>query len=152
MKQKPSPAQLAEREVTKQVRDFLEWRGWRPVRHQRTAIPGSFSTGEPGMPDYCMIHYLEGVGGKLVGVSLVLWIEMKREGARMRCNCRESHTCTMHAQMKWRAREEKRGAIVAQVASLSMFEPWYLERFGWLHRAGGVGQLDLFALQEGVPA
>jgi len=36
------PLKLKERDVVKQVKDFLAWRGWRAVRMQRMILPGSF--------------------------------------------------------------------------------------------------------------
>lgn len=149
MRRAAPPSKLAEREVDAQIKGFLEFKGWRPKREQRTVIPGQFQTGEPGIPDRLFIHYLTGLKGKPIGLSLTLWVEMKRPGAKMRCNCRAGHTCTMHAQMNWRAKEEQRGGIVAQVESFADFVPWYEERFGWLHRGDrGQGQLEMLLEPE----
>src|ERR1043166_3882420 len=54
------PVRLLEKHVAQQVRDFLSYRGWRPVRMTQTVLPGSFRTGEPGQADYLFLHYLTG--------------------------------------------------------------------------------------------
>lgn len=135
-----------EHQVDSQVNDLMKYRGWRSVRHQRTAIPGSFSTGEPGMPDRCYIRYFEG------GVALVVWIEMKRPGAKRSCRCADKkpgQKCTQCAQADWRRRETARGGIVWQVDSIDALERLYQPAFGWLHSGdNAIGQLDLLA---GVP-
>ena len=96
------------------------------------------------MADYLFVNYLDRIPGKPTGVSIALWIELKKPGARTACHC-EPHngkTCRMHRQMKWKAREEARGAVVVQVDDIDVFLRWYEERLGWLHRS--TGQLDMF--------
>lgn len=147
---------LTERDITKLVKDFLEHRRWRPLRTQSGRFKNPqgdpFQIGEPGMADYCMVNYLD----HMPGLALVLWIEMKKPGARDTCRCEPHHgkTCRMHKQMKWRQREESRGAVVVQVSDFDVFERWYGEKFGWLHRGDkGRGQLELlFTEREAVTA
>jgi hypothetical protein len=114
-----SPAKLLEADVTKQIKDFMEWRQWRPVRMQRTVIPGAFQTGEPGIADYLFIRYLH---TEFAGLAVTCWVEMKRQ-----------HRGKMgDDQIKWRDREKKRGAIVLKANDLRDFERKYEELFGWL--------------------
>lgn len=120
------PLKLTERDVTRQIRDFLEWRQWRALRQQRTVIPGAFQTGEPGIPDFLFLRYLPD------GMALALWVEMKAPGRK-----------TAERQQQWRAREEKRGAVVVTVDDLGAFQSWYDEQYGWLHGPEGIGQMDL---------
>lgn len=116
-KRPPSPHVLLEREVTKQVLDFLRTRGWRPIRHQRTIMPGSFQTGEAGMADHENVFYLLG------GVSVTLWTEFKRtKGGKL-----------SEDQKDWQLEERRRGAVVWNVNEFNVFLPMYMEQFGWLH-------------------
>jgi hypothetical protein len=64
---------ILEKQVDKQVRDFLELRGWRRIRFQATVIPGAFRTAEPGIPDCLYVKYLD-----RNGVCVAVWIETKR--------------------------------------------------------------------------
>jgi hypothetical protein len=112
-----SPAKLKERDVTKQVCDFLKLRGWRPVRFQRTVMPGQFQTGEPGIPDFLMLRYLEN------GVALAVWVEFKHPKTGK----------TRDDQVIWQERERLRGATVIQVNNLEVFGKWYDTHFGWVH-------------------
>jgi VRR-NUC domain len=132
---KLSPGQLLEKEVTQQVKDFLAYRGWRPIRMMRTAVPGSFSVGEPGMPDFLFCRYLD----KPMGACLALWIEMKRPGGKLR-----------DGQPEWHARERARGATVWVVDDFDFFANLYEKHFGWLHSGdAAIGQLDLLAALRG---
>jgi hypothetical protein len=129
---KLSAGELLEKQVTQQVRDFLAFRGWRPVRMQRMVLPGSFQTGEPGMPDYVFLHYLD---CQPACACLALWIEFKRPGGKLR-----------DGQPEWHARERLRGGIVWVVDSFEWFEQLYDRHFSWLHTGEtAVGQLDLLA-------
>jgi hypothetical protein len=81
---KPSPQKLLEREIQKQVKDFLRWRGWRIVRHQVTVAStgaSTFSVGEKGMADLQAIYY---IAGNRPGLTLTLWVETKRLGKKLR--------------------------------------------------------------------
>ena len=106
---------LLERDVTRQVKDFLAWRGWRAVRMQRTVIPGAFQAGEPGMADYLFIRYL---GGE-PGAARVLWVEFKRKSGKL-----------MPQQKQWAIEERARGAQVWTVSDLEQFQADYRRVFG----------------------
>ena len=140
---------LSESHVMRQVRDFMELRGWRPVRMQRTIVPGQFSTCEPGTADFLFLYYLD-KGGVPAG-SLCLWVELKRPKARMRCRCLENRgtrkRCTACDQKAWRERERARGAMVwTDVADIQKFIGEYERTFGFLHSGDrSRGQLDLLA-------
>jgi hypothetical protein len=140
MSKPASPAKLLERDVTRQHKDYLEYRGWRMIRFQRTVVAtpgGAFSTGEPGMPDYAAVRYLP-AGDGAPGSCLVFWLELKRQsGGRL-----GEH------QWAWRRREEARGAVVACSHSIEEFDRWYCERFGWLHGRNGVGQQSFLSGPE----
>lgn len=127
------PQQLAERDVTLQVKHYLEHRGWRAIRHQRTAIPGAFSTGEPGIPDFQFCFYFD----KPQGAAAVLWIEFKspRPGSKL-----SEH------QRSWQQREHARGAVVLTVHCFEDFEPQYRALFGWIKET--VGQQELALVEE----
>lgn len=132
MKQK-----LAEREVTKQIRDYLKYRGWRALRMQSASFSGPtggvVSVGEPGIPDYLYLYYLGD------SEALVLWIELKSPNDRRTCRCRpdSKRLCTVCAQSAWKTKEQERGAVVLQVSDLREFEAWYSKNFGWLHGPDG---------------
>jgi len=119
---------LLERHVSRQVRDFLEYRGWRAIRMQRTVIPGSFQTGEKGMADYLFVRYLPEVKP---GCSLTLWVETKRPGGPLRKH-----------QPEWHAEERLRGAQVWVVDDFDLFARNYERVWGWLHHGGARGQLE----------
>jgi hypothetical protein len=115
----PTAQQLLERDVTKQVKDFMEFRGWRPVRMQRTVVPGAFQTGEPGIPDFLFVRYLRTA---FSGLSVAVWIELKRaRGGKV-----------SDEQHKWRDREKARGAIVLKASNIADFEREYERLFGWM--------------------
>jgi hypothetical protein len=103
--------ELKERDVTRQVCDYLGFRGWRALRMQRTVLPGSFQTGEPGQADYLFLRYM--LGGK-PGSTLSLWIEFKAPGGRLR-----------KGQAEWHVRERLRGGLVWVVGSFEAFEEAY---------------------------
>lgn len=121
-----SPAALLEREVTAQIRDFLKAKGWRPIRMQRTVMPGQFQTGEPGIPDFLFIRYMG------YGKGTLLWIELKRPGGKLR-----------EQQVEWIAKERQRGGTVWIVDSFDPFAALYQERFAWLHSGQVKGQVEL---------
>lgn len=99
-----SPAKLKERDVTRTVRDYLELRGWRPVRINA----GPFGTN--GMPDYCFLHYRR---------SLILWIEFKGPSGTLGPK-----------QKAWIDGERVRGARVAVVRDYDVFREWYEGEYG----------------------
>lgn len=123
-KRELTASQAREREVTKAVKDYLTARGWRAVRFQRTVIPGSFQTGEPGIPDTLFLYY------KAPPVALALWVEFKRATRGKRSE----------DQKQWHAREQQRGALVVTVNDPAEFAAWYERTFPEL-----VGQLRLGA-------
>ena len=136
---------LKESDVQSQVRDYLKARGWRPVRTQFSFTPGSFSTGEPGMPDYLFLYPM--AGGQYCA-SLALWIEFKSPKARG-CICKpgEAKKCRHCRQHAWHAKERAKGFTVwAGIDDFTWFEDTYLSMFGWLHAGDHArGQLDLLA-------
>lgn len=111
-KKPPTPEQI----VTRQCNKALHDNGWRLIRHQRTAVPGSFSTGEPGMPDYQAVRYTKN------GVAFMFWLEYKSPTGALR-----------KGQPEWHAREREMGALVVVVDDAVKFDEWYLKRFGFLH-------------------
>lgn len=131
-----------ESDISALVRDFLQFRGWRAIRMQRTVIPGSFQTAEPGMPDFLFVRYLKD------GAGLLLWIELKRPGDRRTCRCVANlgsrRRCTVCDQKNWREREHKLGARVWRVDNAESFAAEYDRHYGWLHRGENAqGQLEL---------
>ena len=119
MKRNPSPKDLREADVAKQLRNFLEYRKWRRVRNQRTVVPGSFQTGEPGMCDEQWIYYLDAHSG----LCVVQWIETKRALRGKRSD----------DQKAWQDREVARGAVVMNCNDIEEYMREYERRFSWLH-------------------
>ena len=138
------PTGLTEADVTGQVRDFMEAKGWRSVRMQRTIVPGQFSTCEPGTADFLFLYYCR-------KAALALWVELKKPRARMACKCIQNRgsrkRCTFCDQINWRAKERARGAVVwSGVDEIGAFIDSYEKTYGWLHAGDtGRGQLDLLA-------
>ncbi|MEN6533171.1 MAG: VRR-NUC domain-containing protein [Bryobacteraceae bacterium] len=95
---------LKERDITRTVRDYLELRGWRPVRINA----GPF--GANGMPDYLFLHYQR---------NLCFWVEMKSPNGRLGPK-----------QQSWIEAERRRGATVVVCRDIDSFFAWYEERFG----------------------
>lgn len=133
----PFPA-LSERDVTKQIKGFLEWKGWRPLRMATggfTRPQGGYQPfGEQGQPDWLFVYYLQ------PPEALVLWVEMKSPGDRRKCPtwCRNRNVlakklCSPCGQAQWRAEEERRGGTVVQTASFDEFSRFYHEQFAYLH-------------------
>jgi hypothetical protein len=99
-----SPAKLAERDITRTVKEFMELHGWRPVRINA----GPF--GKSGMPDFLFLHY---------GNRWILWVEFKAPGRSP-----ASH------QRAWIDAERKRGAAVVVVDDIDEFIAWYERQYG----------------------
>lgn len=141
---------LSEADVTAQIRAFLEHRGWRPIRYQRTVVQmaggGAFSTAEPGQADFQFVRYLP---SSVPGGSIILWVEMKKKGMFAKCRCatkKPRQRCTACDQATWRDRERRRGALVWMVDDLAWFMSAYETTFGFLHSgASAIGQMDLLA-------
>ena len=154
-KAKPdSPAKILERQVTQQVKDFLSYRGWRSIRNQRTVIPGSFQSGEPGQADFLFVHYVEAGRAQRPGVALCLWIEVKgpKDARKCRCVPGEAKKCGFCQQAHWQARERTRGGIVWVIDDFNRLVSLYDLNFGWLHSGDtGRGQLDLLAGLSDLP-
>ena len=111
-----------EAELTKQVVDFLEAHGWRAIRMSRGVATfgdrGTVTFGEPGMPDWLFLKYVE-VG--LRPHALAVWVEFKRHGAVETCVCltkKPRSRCTKCDQITWKSREQFRGAQVHRIESL----------------------------------
>lgn len=124
MKGSYSPARgLLEADVSQQVKDFMEWRGWRAKRQNVTKVPDGTGRwihfNEPGVADFLFIKYLS---TELTGLSVTCWVEMKRErGGRL-----------AEDQKKWRDREVSRGAVVLKANDIRQFHSEYDHLFGWL--------------------
>lgn len=126
-----APVKLLEKHVTEQVKSYLEFRGWRLIRHNVTKVQSVYGQwtqfGENGMPDYLALKYLPD------GVSLHLWLEFKRLKGKL-----EAH------QIAWHNTERLRGAIVWRVDEIKSFIVRYEAQFGWVHTEDWIsGQKDL---------
>lgn len=126
---------VLEDEVISQVKTFLEFNGWRAVKHEYGSM-GFKVVGEKGMPDWSFVHYLRGDG-----ITATLWIEFKSPDDRRKCRCEANNRgkkrftpCTPCSQKTWRETEEKRGAIVLRVNDLDAFTAWYEPRYSWLRQ------------------
>lgn len=115
---------LREKHVVQQVKDFLEWQGWRARRNQVMTAQNQtgrwIRAGEKGEPDWLFIYYFN---GPQPGVALLLWIEFKAKGERLRPD-----------QVDWHTKELKRGALVVTADQFESFRDWYLEAFAWLQK------------------
>jgi hypothetical protein len=115
-------SKLLERQIQKQVKDFLRWKGWRIVRHQVTVAStgaSTFSVGEKGMADLQAIYYLNAFKP---GLTLTLWVETKRLGKKLRPE-----------QETWKQHEEVRGGLYWKADHIGEFIEQYERIFGWLH-------------------
>jgi hypothetical protein len=119
----------------------MQAHGWRAIRHQRTAVPGSFSTGEPGIPDSQYVRYFD----KPMGAALIVWIEVKGPNDKRKCRCAgDGRVCGYCQQLRWHARERARGAVVWVVDDFDQLCVIYEKVFGWLHRGDrAIGQAEL---------
>lgn len=126
---------LTERDLSKQICDFMQYRGWRKLRNNVGGRMGNegqmIPFGERGMPDQLFLRYYR----QPTGGALVLWIEMKRPGANMKCRCvpGDKRTCRNCQQRIWRDKERARGAVVIVADDLDEFCRWYDDHFGWVH-------------------
>ena len=128
------PLKLTERDVARQVRDFLEAHGWRAIRMQVASVArptgGGFHVGEVGMPDYLFLRYegdipatakhdySEFEPNPLQAACQHLWVETKAPGKK-----RKPH------QQTWARDERLRGAVVVEVNDFDQFLAWYREEF-----------------------
>ena len=100
-----SPARLKEKDITRTVRDYLQLRGWRPVRINA----GPF--GKAGMPDFLMLRY---------GAHLqAFWLEVKSSTGRL-----------SQVQALWIDEERRRGATVIVCGDVDRFIEWYEASYG----------------------
>ena len=114
---------LSEKDVTAQVKGFMEARGWRRVRMSRGVSTfgnrGTVTFGEPGMADWLFIRYW---------IAGVIWIEIKAPGKTAKCRCatkKPLQRCTACDQAAWKAAEIARGAVVWTIDSLEALERAY---------------------------
>lgn len=98
------PPQLQEKDTTRTVREYLQLRGWRPVRINA----GPF--GANGMPDYLFVHYQR---------RLHMWIEFKAPKGTL-----------SDKQAAWIEHERTKGALVLVVRDIDAFFGWYEKHFG----------------------
>lgn len=144
-----------EAQVARELRAFLEARGWRAVRMESGFVPGAGSFGEKGIADWLFLCYLP-----LRGNTLAMWIETKAPGAKQVCHCKPAvmepgkrpgtmrqakaaHECRMHGQQRWRRDEEARGALVLTVSDVPAFIAEYSRVFSWLPEPAEKGQMRL---------
>ncbi len=135
---------LLEKDVAKQIKDFLAAKGWRCVRTQFAHTPGMFSTGEPGMADYLFLRYMPAEAAP--ARCLAMWVEVKGPNDQRTCRCRagEKKICKVCRQKAWHDRERQRGALVWELSALNRLLVEYEREFGWLHRGEqATGQLAL---------
>ena len=95
---------MKEADITRTVRQYLEYRGWRAVRINA----GPF--GKRGLPDFCFLHYSR---------RLIVWIEFKGPGGRL-----------SPEQSAWIEEERRHGATVLVVKDIDAFVAWYERNFG----------------------
>lgn len=130
--------QLRERDVSRQIRDFLSFRGWRVLRNNvggtRDQTGNYVPFGEPGMADLLALYYFP---KDQPGAAASLWVEVKQAGARLRPN-----------QVTWHAAELARGAIVVVADDFEKFHDWYWSEMAWVHSTQ-LGQGHLF--QQAAP-
>jgi len=98
------PLKLVERDITRTCREYLQLRGWRPIRINA----GPF--GSNGMPDYVFLHYQR---------NLILWVEFKAPNGRLGPK-----------QVEWIEGERARGATVLIVRDYLALVEWYEKTFG----------------------
>ena len=118
-KKAPSAKRELERDVTKRVKEYLELRGWRGVRFQRTVIPSQFQSGEPGQADFLFVRYKKLPDGNPSAAVDLIWIEFKANTGHLGPK-----------QVAWIEREKGRGAVVEVVDDPDSFKIWYEATFG----------------------
>lgn len=99
---------IKERDVTKTVRDYMEYRGWRGVRINA----GPF--GKRGQPDFLFLRY---VAGSLKAAAV--WVEFKSPKGRL-----------SPEQTAWIDEERRRGATCIVVRDFDEFVDWYARNVG----------------------
>ena len=128
---KPPALHLREREISQQVRDFLNWKGWRILRNNVTTVrdhAGNWTSfGEKGMPDFTALFYLQHARP---GMAVCLWVEVKQKDGVLRPH-----------QVVWHRDETARGGLVVVARDFEEFERFYWEHFAWVHGEQGQGLL-----------
>lgn len=143
------PPRLSEADVVQQVKDYLSFRGWRPIRMGRGMIQNAYgqvsSFGQPGMPDWLFLRYIEDAA--VPGACVALWVETKANGAKAKCRCatkKKMQRCTKCDQRAFRERERRLGAQVWTIDSIESFMAAYEATFAYLHRGDtAIGQTEL---------
>jgi hypothetical protein len=107
------PPKVSEAQLSKQVQDFLCIDGWRVFKQEPLSRAGGGRyAGELGMPDLLALRYARPVQG---WANSVLWIEVKRKGAKPKPH-----------QLEWHERERALGAEVWVVDDYDAFRAKYL--------------------------
>ena len=99
---------LKERDTTRTVKDFMEYRGWRGVRINA----GPF--GKKGQPDFLFLRY---IAGSLKAAAV--WVEFKSPRGRLSTE-----------QTAWIDEERRRGATCIVVRDFDEFVEWYARNVG----------------------
>ena len=128
---------LKEKDVAKQVTDYLEYRGWRRVRMNsgmstNMMTGGIVRFGEKGMADLLFLRYFP----KQQPYALVLWVETKAPKGKLRPE-----------QTLWQTGERARGGLCVTVYHFETFALWYDETLGAIHVSGDAdipGNMHLF--------
>lgn len=109
-----------ERELSRQVKDFLRLDGWRVLRQEPLSRAGGGRyAGELGMPDLLALRYADHrviIGAKQSTPDEILWIEVKSHGAKPKPH-----------QAAWHAAERALGAEVWVVDDLDEFRGKYID-------------------------
>lgn len=106
------PFDLKERDITKQVCDFLRAHRWRLIRMNVSKVQfndaGWMQFGESGMADYLALYYLPD------SLAVAMWLEFKQAKGKL----------ARHQEL-WHARERKDGASVYVVRDYDSFRKFY---------------------------
>jgi hypothetical protein len=145
---RPSAIKLSERDISKQISDYMQVRGWRRFRNSVGMAMGFSGTpvqfGEKYMPDLRFVRYFQ----HPYGAAVHLWVEVKAPTARMQCECKPlqngNRMCRQCGQKQWRDKERYINAIVWVVDSIEEFMDLYDEKFDYLHHGDFTGQVRLF--------
>lgn len=134
---KGDDVRLQERDVQRQVRDWFEWHKWRTLRWNVgmafDSSGGKVFFGEKGMADLMFLYYLP----EPPAATLTVWVETKRPGGVL-----------SPAQVDWQRKEMARGGCVVTIDNFEDLRDWYSERFGWLHKPGGPGEVNLLEFNQ----
>lgn len=110
------PFELKERDITRQVCDFLRVHRWRLIRMNVSKVQfndaGWTQFGETGMPDYLALYYLPD------SLAVAMWLEFKQRKGKL----------ARHQEL-WHARERKDGASVYTVRDYESFRTFYAATF-----------------------